>query len=481
MPVGAKLLVSGKLEMFNGRRTMSHPDHVVPADQPELLPAIEPVWPLTAGLWPRQVANAMAQALARLPTLPEWHDAALLRREKWPGVRRGACARCRRRRRCRPSGQPARGWPMTSCWPARWRWRWCAAGCARGPAAALAGDGTLRAKALARFGYPLTGSQTQALAEIDADLASDRRMLRLLQGDVGSGKTLVALLAMLRAVEAGKQAALMAPTEVLAKQHHRTLSRLSPGAGGAADRRREGPRALAVAARAEGRLGAAWSSARTRCSRSASNITTSALAVIDEQHRFGVDQRLLLGGKGELTDVLVMTATPIPRTLLLTQWGEMDCQPPDREAGRAAADAHDAALAGRRLPDVLEAVARKLDEGAQVYWVCPLVAESEADRPRRRRGAVRRAARAVRRARWGWRMASRTRRCATRRWRRSPRASPAAGGDDGGRGRRRCAGGDGDGDRARRTLRPGAVAPVARPGRARRRRPASVCCCTRTG
>jgi ATP-dependent DNA helicase RecG len=200
-------------------------------------------------------------------------------------------------------------------------------------------------------------------------------MLRLLQGDVGSGKTVVALLAMLRAVEAGKQAALMAPTEVLAKQHHRTLSHLSPEpvailTGGIKGRARskllrelqDGTVRMVVGTHALFQVSVAYHDL--------------ALAVIDEQHRFGVDQRLLLGGKGALTDVLVMTATPIPRTLLLTQWGEMDVsrlteKPPGRLPVRTSL--HSLGT----LDDVVNAVARKLDEGAQVYWVCPLVAESE--------------------------------------------------------------------------------------------------------
>jgi ATP-dependent DNA helicase RecG len=373
MPVGAKLLVSGKMEGFSGRRTISHPEHVVPADRPEQMPTIEPVWPLTGGLWPRQVANAMAQALTRLPPLPEWHDAALLRREKWPPFADAL------RAVQTPSEAPAE--------PNRTRLAYdelladqVALAVIRGrlrarPGHSLLGDGHLRAKALTRFGYTLTNSQTQALKEIDTDLSSDRRMLRLLQGDVGSGKTVVALLAMLRAVESGKQAALMAPTEVLAKQHHRTLSRLSPEpvailTGGVKGRARtnllrtlkDGTVRMVVGTHA--------------LFQDAVEYHDLALAVIDEQHRFGVDQRLLLGGKGELTDVLVMTATPIPRTLLLTQWGEMDVsrlteKPPGRQPVRTSL--HSLGTLG----DLVEAVARKLDEGAQVYWVCPLVAESE--------------------------------------------------------------------------------------------------------
>ncbi len=304
------------------------------------------------------------------------------------------------------------------------------------------------------------------MAEIDADLASDHRMLRLLQGDVGSGKTVVALLAMLRAVEAGAQAAMMAPTEVLAKQHHRTLSRLSPApvallTGGVKGRARaqllrglkDGSVPLVVGTHA--------------LFQESVDYHDLALAVIDEQHRFGVDQRLLLGGKGEQTDVLVMTATPIPRTLLVTQWGEMDVsrlteKPPGRLPVRTSL--HSLGT----LPDLMDAVTRKLDEGAQVYWICPMVAESEALDI-----AAAEARFAVLRERFGERVglahgqqdaAVRDRTLAEfARW-----AVPIAGGDDGGRGWCRCAGCQRDGDRARRAIRPGAVASVARPRGTRR-------------
>ena len=281
----------------------------------------------------------MAQALARLPRIC---PSGTTRR--CCGGRNGRasprrCARSRRRRRCRQAVSRSRlaydellaDQVALAIIRGRLRLR---------PGRGLTGDGALRAKALSRFGHALTGSQKQALAEIDADLASDRRMLRLLQGDVGSGKTVVALLAMLRAVEAGKQAAMMAPTEVLAKQHHRTLSRLSPApvallTGGVKGRARaqllrglkDGAVPLVVGTHA--------------LFQESVEYHDLALAVIDEQHRFGVDQRLLLGGKGELTDVLVMTATPIPRTLLLTQWGEMEVsrlteKPPGRQPVRTS-------------------------------------------------------------------------------------------------------------------------------------------------
>ena len=351
------------------------PDYVEDADRPDRCRCIDPVWPLTDRPLPRQVAEAMARRPRAAPSeLPEWHDAALLRREKWPGFAEGL------RAVQAPPEMPA-GVNRSRLAYDELLADQVALAIIRGrlrlrPGRGLTGDGALRAKALSRFGHALTGSQKQALAEIDADLASDRRMLRLLQGDVGSGKTVVALLAMLRAVEAGKQAAIMAPTEVLAKQHHRTLSRLSPApvallTGGVKGRARaqllrglkDGAVPLVVGTHA--------------LFQESVEYHDLALAVIDEQHRFGVDQRLLLGGKGELTDVLVMTATPIPRTLLLTQWGEMEVsrlteKPPGRQAVRTSL--HSLGT----LPDLWDAVARKLDEGAQVYWVCPLVAESEA-------------------------------------------------------------------------------------------------------
>jgi len=377
MAPGAKIVVSGKLDRFGDRLTMPHPDHVLPAEQAERMPRIEPVWPLTAGLFPRQVGRAMAAALDRVPDLPEWHDAALLRRERWPGF---AAA-------LRAVHAPAEPPPPPDDDPARRRLAYdellvgqVAFSLIRGrlrqrPGRALDGDGALRRKALARFGHPLTASQARALAEIDADLAAPRRMLRLLQGDVGSGKTLVALLALLRAVESGAQAALMAPTELLAQQHHRTLSALSPE-----------PVALltgAVKGRARALLlrGLADGSVRMVVGthalfQEAVAYRDLAVAVIDEQHRFGVDQRLLMGTKGERTDMLVMTATPIPRTLLLTQWGEMDISRlTEKPAGRQPIRTTLHSLA--TLPDLLDAVSRKLDEGAQVYWVCPMVAESE--------------------------------------------------------------------------------------------------------
>ncbi|HQT74499.1 MAG TPA: ATP-dependent DNA helicase RecG, partial [Acidiphilium sp.] len=241
---------------------------------------------------------------------------------------------------------------------------------------AFAGDGRLRAAALERFGFAPTAAQDEALAEIDADLASPHRMLRLLQGDVGAGKTLVATLAMLRVVEAGAQAALLAPTELLARQHLATLEKLCPvpvalltGSLRMAERRRvlaglaDGSIPIVVGTHAIFQKSVAFHDL--------------GLAVIDEQHRFGVEQRFALGAKGRATDMLVMTATPIPRTLLLSHWGEMSvsrilAKPAGRKPIRTTL--HPAG----RMEEIVAAVARMIRQGGRVYWVCPLVAESEA-------------------------------------------------------------------------------------------------------
>ncbi len=370
--LGTKVMVSGKVD---DRRNMVHPDHIVGLDQADRLPPVEPVWGLTAGLFPWHLRRPMAEALTRIPPLPEWHDPALLAREQWPTFAEAFAALQT------PTAPP----------PPKMRQRLAYDELLAGqvalalvrrrvrarPGRALVGNGALRKMALASFGHRLTVPQTEVLHEIDADLAAPRRMLRLLQGDVGSGKTLVAILAMLRAVEAGAQAALLAPTEVLAQQHLRTLERIAPV-----------PAALLT--------GSVKGAARTRIFAGLADGSIPlvvgthalfqekveyhdlALAVIDEQHRFGVEERLLMGSKGPATDILVMTATPIPRTLLLTQWGEMQVSRlSGKPAGRRPVRTTLHSLA--TLPDVTDGIARALDGGARVYWVCPLVAESEAN------------------------------------------------------------------------------------------------------
>ena len=368
---GARVLVSGR---WGEGRQMPHPDFIAPADKPEQMPGIEAVWPLTAGLFAWHLRKPVAEALGRVPELPEWHDPALMAREGWPGF--GAALRALQAPVELPGAGPRRRLAYDELLAdqvalALLRRR------ARGrPGRALIGDGRLRAEALARFGHDLTEGQVEVLAEIDADLAAPRRMLRLLQGDVGAGKTLVAALAMLTAVEAGAQAAIMAPTELLARQHHRTLGRIMPVpvellTGSVTGR----ARARVLAGLADGSVPVVVGT--HALIQEGVEFRDLGLAVIDEQHRFGVEHRLSLGAKGEAADVLVMTATPIPRTVLLTQWGEMQTS---RLAGKPAGrqPIRTTVHSLQTLPEIVAALRRQLEKGARVYWVCPLVEESEA-------------------------------------------------------------------------------------------------------
>jgi len=373
LPVGTERLFAGKVKAETGHFSMINP---LSAPLAEGLPELEPVWPLVNGLRLSHVAHAMEAALARIPPLPEWLDPALLRREAWPDFAAALAALQA------PDGPPP---PKAR---ARLAYDEALAGqvalalvrrqVRQRPGRSMKGTGELRAAALAAFGHAPTPSQSHALAEIDADLAAPHRMLRLLQGDVGSGKTLVALLAMLRAVESGAQAALMAPTELLARQHVRTLARLCVPAGvrvellagsvKGAQRKRvleglaSGAVPIVVGTHALFQEGVAF--------------RDLGLAVVDEQHRFGVAQRLMLAEKGEAADMLVMTATPIPRTLLLTQWGEMAVS---RLSGKPAGrQPITTTLHGlRQVESVVAGLGRAMARGARVYWVCPHVAESE--------------------------------------------------------------------------------------------------------
>ena len=372
-PVGARLLISGRAERFADRLVLPHPDHALPEAKEELFPWIEPVWPLAAGIPPKVMRRAALAALARLPLLPEWQDTAILRGRSWPGFSEALAALHAPEHMPQPQAQARLAYDellarQLGFAVARARRR-------RRPGRALAGTGVLRAEALRRFGLPPTPAQAKALMEIDADLAAPHQMRRLLQGDVGSGKTLVAVLAMLRAMESGAQAALLAPTEILARQHHAVLQRLSPVAVGLLTGGVKGKaRGRLLAALAEGGMPLVVVTHALFQEHVA--FRNLALAVIDEQHRFGVDQRLRLGAKGAATDLLVMTATPIPRTLLLTHWGEMDISRiTEKPPGRRPVTTTLHRLS--ELPRVLDAVARALAAGGRVYWVCPLVRESE--------------------------------------------------------------------------------------------------------
>ncbi|MDX2258129.1 MAG: ATP-dependent DNA helicase RecG [Hyphomicrobiaceae bacterium] len=378
LPVGEERYVSGRIERYADQLQMSHPDYIVAPEARDDLPLLEPVYPLTAGLSGKVLSKACRQMLGHLPPLDEWQEPRWLAERGWPSF---AAAVATLHRPAEPAdigtggpawqrlaydeilaGQVALALVRQSLKAQRGR--------------VISGDGAIRRRLLQAMPFALTGAQTRALAEIEADLAAPSRMLRLLQGDVGSGKTAVALLTMAMAVEAGAQAALMAPTEVLARQHLETIAPLAEAAG------------LTIAlltGREKGRTRAAVLDALA-AGRTDILIGTHAVfqpdvvfadlavAVIDEQHRFGVHQRLALQAKGTGggANVLVMTATPIPRTLLMTHYGDLDVSRLDEKPpGRLPVVTK--AIPTEAMERLVQRVRAQLDEGAQVYWVCPLI------------------------------------------------------------------------------------------------------------
>ncbi|MFO1059353.1 MAG: ATP-dependent DNA helicase RecG [Dongiaceae bacterium] len=380
LPVGDRRAVSGRVERYGDMLQMAHPDHVVPAAELPAIQVVEPVYGLTAGLPPKLLVRAVHAALERAPELPDWLDPEFRRRTGWSGWREALLA----------AHRPQGAGDLEPGAPARRRLAYdellagqlamalVRAQLRRRPGRVLSGDGRLRARAVAALPFALTGSQQAALAEIVADMAEPRPMLRLLQGDVGSGKTVVALLAMLNAVEAGAQAALLAPTEILARQHHATIAPLAQAAG---------VEAVLLTGRDKGaaRAGllAGLASGATRLAIGTHALVQDdvgfadlGLAVVDEQHRFGVQQRLGLAAKGRAVDLLVMSATPIPRTLMLASYGDLDVSRlTEKPAGRKPVATR--ALPLERLEEVVAAVGRAVAAGDRVYWVCPLVEESE--------------------------------------------------------------------------------------------------------
>ena len=403
LPIGQERLVSGRLEFYAEKLQMVHPDHIIIPTAAETLPRTEPIYALTTGLTNRVFIKPMAAALQKLPKLPEWNDRHLLQRENWPDWHTALCTAHKLpqgladltpfsavRRRLAYDELLANQLALMLVRTHRLR----KTGCSN------QGDGRLRAAVIAALPFTLTKAQQQAIAIIADDMAKPEQMVRMLQGDVGSGKTLVALIAILVAVEAGGQAALMAPTEILARQHFATLQpliavcdvpiALLTGRDKPADRK------PILSGLANGQIKVVIGT--HALIQDQVRFADLRLAVIDEQHRFGVEQRLALLAKGSSraapeyslsnqnqsstltkstgTDMLAMSATPIPRSLMLAAYGDIDVTLlPEKPAGRGKIDTRTIPVS--RLEEVMQAVGRVLNRGDKVFWVCPLVTESE--------------------------------------------------------------------------------------------------------
>ena len=381
LPEGETRVVSGRVEHFQGRPQMPHPDYIGTLEELASLKAVEPVYGLTAGLTPKVVRKAIRAALDRVPDMPEWLDPAFKANRAWPDFKPALFAvhAPESEADLEPSTKPRERLAYDELLANQLALQVIRSRYRKAAGRGLEGDRRLRQALLKALPFTLTGAQARSIAEIEAEMAAPTRMLRLLQGDVGSGKTVVALFAMLNAAECGAQAAIMAPTEILARQHHATIAPLAERIG------------LSVALLTGREKGKARDAALSGLADGATRLVVGThalfqeevafkdlgLAVIDEQHRFGVHQRLALAAKGRGVDVLVMTATPIPRTLALTVYGDMEASRLDEKPpGREPVDTR--AMPLERLDEVVDGVTRAVKSGAKVYWVCPLVEESEA-------------------------------------------------------------------------------------------------------
>ncbi|SNS79924.1 ATP-dependent DNA helicase RecG [Tropicimonas sediminicola] len=380
LPTGQRRIVSGKIELFDGVAQMVHPDHILRPEQAGEIPDYEPVYPLTSGVTLKTMTKAARSALARTPELAEWIDPALAAREGWPDWHAAVTGAHAPQgvRDLSPDAPARRRLAYDELFAHQVTLALARSVERRGKGRASVATGRLQGKVLAALPYHPTGAQERAVREISEDMGGPKRMARLLQGDVGAGKTLVAVMALLVAVEAGGQGVMMAPTEILARQHLDSIRPLAESAGvvleilTGRDKGAERQAKLAALARGDIQILVGTHAVFQKDV----EFKDLRLAVIDEQHRFGVAQRMELGAKGHAVDVLVMTATPIPRSLALAQYGDMDLsvldeKPPGRTPVKTALVSTD------RIDEVVDHLRRAVAEGKQAYWVCPLVEESE--------------------------------------------------------------------------------------------------------
>ena len=379
--VGSQIIISGKVDFFNNKKQMTHPDYVVTSAQSEIIPKIEPIYPLSSSLRQNLIRKTSLMALSKIPKLPEWLDDSLIASQNWPDFKT-ALVRCHmpksaedldlssnHRRRlafdelfanqlalCLIRNKQSNSEPVTP----------------------VTGNENFIKRFISSLPFSLTASQRRVVVEISEDQKDTSRMLRLLQGDVGSGKTLVALIAMLRAITSGKQAALLAPTELLSKQHYQNFLQLLTGFN-------IQPVLLigSMTQKQKKEIHEDLSSGVIKLIIGTHALLTEdteffnlGLAVVDEQHRFGVKQRYILSQKGGGCDVLIMTATPIPRTLAMTAYGDLKIsQLDEKPAGRA--EIKTASFQIDKIGEVVERLSKAINSGSRAYWICPLIEESD--------------------------------------------------------------------------------------------------------
>ncbi|MCP5088480.1 MAG: ATP-dependent DNA helicase RecG [Rhodobacteraceae bacterium] len=380
LPSGQRRVVSGKVELFDGIAQMVHPDFILRTEKADAIPQNEPVYPLTAGITQKTMFKAAASALERAPDLQEWIAPSVLEKHGWVGWREalGTAHAPKTTRDVASNAPPRERLAYDEMLAHQLTLALARARLRRAKGVETSGDGKLRNQVMAALPYKLTNAQLRSIDEITGDMAAPLRMNRLLQGDVGSGKTVVALLALLAAVESGGQGVMMAPTSILARQHLEALQPLAESAGvvlellTGRDKGRERSKKLAALEKGDIHILVGTHSVFQKDV----EFQNLRLAIVDEQHRFGVRQRMDLGAKGRAVDILVMTATPIPRSLALVSYGDMDVslldeKPPGRKPVETVL------VSNSRFDEVVNHLKHAVEQGRQAYWVCPLVGESE--------------------------------------------------------------------------------------------------------
>jgi ATP-dependent DNA helicase RecG len=383
LPIGQRRVISGKVEHYEFQLQMTHPEVIAPVEQLAEVQKVEPVYPLTVGLTSRRIHKIVSDALSTLPVLEEWMDKDTITRHNWPDFKKALLQ----------AHNPREELDLSPLSPARVRLAYdevfanqlhlaqLRKNMQRQAGEKITGTGVLTEALKKSLPYKLTSGQEQAVKEISADLASGHRMGRLLQGDVGSGKTIVALLAMLRAVEQGLQAALMVPTELIAQQHYEVITSLLGTQHSAlvtivllTGSVKGGARETVLSDIAGGKANIIIGTHALFQEKVA--FKNLAFIVVDEQHRFGVEQRMALSAKGNVPHILHMTATPIPRSLVMTLYGDMDSSLlREKPAGRKPIITR--AIPFARYEDVLDRLKAALDRGEKAYWICPLIESGE--------------------------------------------------------------------------------------------------------
>ncbi len=379
LPIGEKRAISGKVERFGGEVQIAHPDYIEPVSRLKDIQKIEPVYPLTAGLGQKNLRKSLTAALDKTPNLPEWIDPFFMKRNNWQSWKKSLLKAHNPETDAEIESSPAKNrLAYDELLASQLALKIVRKHVSHVKGRSIKGGGDLRQKLLEKLPFKLTNGQEEVIKQIHADQESEERMMRLLQGDVGSGKTVVALFSALNAVEAGKQAAIMAPTEILAGQHYKWISEITDEIG------------INIGYL----VGSIKGKQRAQLLEQLENgeidllIGTHALfqdkvifknlglAIIDEQHRFGVNQRLSLANKGQNIDMLLMTATPIPRTLTLAMYGDMEVSLlKDKPAGRK--EINTKVLPASKIDPILDGIGRVIEKGQKTYWICPLVEESE--------------------------------------------------------------------------------------------------------